>query len=421
MPSNYKYYTGLTSQLPFCSTPLRLDPYNNCAFSCSYCYASSRQGFGRQSKLKISNPETLRSRLSRISEGIIKSSVDEFMGRKVPFQLGGMSDPFGPLEEKHGITFKMLMALKDFKYPFLISTKSAMPALDKYLKVLIECDTIVRFSITAVDGALRHKIDKGCDSSEELFKAMHILSLNGVNTSLRIQPVIPGHEHSAFKLIDEAAKVGVSHISVEYLKVPIDANKKFGSDLRKIMLPNPISLYRNLNAEKQGREYILPLNYRSKYLVEMKRTANEQGMSMGFADNDLLLHSDGSSCCNGANLYLKDANYHEANVASLAKSKSVGDNIHFSDFLTRWLPEYSVSSHLNSKARIPAKDLNHEGWLGYLQKMWQGEYSLYKPDYFDGVEFSGQFDNMGLPIYVRVQSEFGRKIQSFEPRNLKTC
>ncbi|BEM13404.1 radical SAM protein [Serratia marcescens] len=413
MKKPYKYYSGITSQISFCATPLRLDSYNNCSFGCTYCYARTRQGHGREQQLQISNPQSLHDRLKRVSDGIIKSSLDEFIQRKIPFQLGGMSDPFSRYEQRAEITLEYMKILREYDYPYIISTKSALISTSKYKDALLNSNSYVRFSTTVIDAKKRKLIDKGCVGIDNLAEAAQILSTINIPTSFRLQPIIPGFESFAEEIINIAAESGVKHLSAEYLKVPMDANKKFGSNLLKIFDNTPVSKYISMGAHKVGREYTLPLEYRTTYLIEMYQYTKAKGMTFGFADNDLLLHADGASCCGASDLYLREANFFHANIPSIIKKKKINEEIYFIDFLTEWIPQRVISTYLNSKARLAIIDTSEPEWLQFLKKMWVGEQGVYNPLYFDGVSLSGKLDSNGLPIYIRTLSSFEKKLRSY--------
>lgn len=402
----YKYYAGLTSQLPFCATPLRLDSYNNCSFGCAYCFARTRQGHGRELPLQISNPENLKARLLRVSNGIINSALDEFISRRIPFQLGGMSDPFSKFELKTGTSLKMMEILKEYNYPYIISTKSNLVCSSSYTELLEGADCYVRFSTTVIDDENRNQIDRNCSPITALLKASEILNTKKIPTSFRLQPIIPGYEKNASQMISDISNSGAKHISAEYLKVPIDANLKFGKHLINIMDGGPVKNYMNLGSKKMGREISLPLKYRATYLSEMYLTAKEKGLTFGFADNDLLIHSDGSSCCGAADLYLKGATFFTANVAGVIKKKEHGEKIFFTDLLKSWLPEERISSYLNSKARIITLSNDGGEWLQYLREIWSGNLGIYTPDFFDGVISANTKDEFGMPIFIREKSSF---------------
>lgn len=406
MMSSYKYYAGLTSQVGFCATPLRLDPYNRCQFSCEYCFASTRQGFGRRGELKIGNPSTLLDRLNRVFDGKVNSALDELIEQRIPFQLGGMSDPFTKLEYTKKITLEYLKILKKFNYPVIVSTKSDDISRDEYLDVISGSNIYVRFSTTIINPKKRAKVDRGCIPIEFLAKAAKELSDLSIPVCFRFQPIIPGHEEHFSYVLELASSANVKHISAEYLKCPIDANKKFGQSLIDLLGGSPIDFYKKLGAIKQGREYALPANYRAFNLAEMAFHTRLKGLTFGFADNDLLLHSDGNACCAASNLYLKNANYFKANIVSLAKSKCIGEKLYFDDYLSNWIPKTAISTYLNSKARLPIIGTNKPEWLSYLQAMWVGKLGVYTPGYFDGIELTDEVDDYDLPVFLRTASKY---------------
>lgn len=406
MRKRYKYALSITSQLSFCSVPIRLDPYNRCQFGCGYCFASTRQGHGRTGPLQVSDSKILRARLLRVDRGDLNSALDEFIQRRIPFQLGGMADPFSGIERREKKTLGFLRVLKEFDYPFIVSTKGTLPSTPEYLDLIRGANVYVRFSTTVVSEKLKRSVDVGCPSIGDIAKSAEALTRAGVPVAFRFQPIIPGYESDAFRLIDLAASIGVKHISAEYLKVPIDADLKFGRGLISILGERPIERYISIGARKLGREYSLPLTYREQYLPEMYQYAKSKNISFGFADNDLLLHSDGSSCCSASNLYLKRAGFFTANIVSVAKQKRHGDLILFNDFYQEWMPKKPVATYLNSAARIPARESGTSDWHRYLERMWVGDYGVYSPGFFDGIEKSTQCDRSGLPIYMRSKSSF---------------
>ncbi|MDK8462021.1 hypothetical protein [Marinobacter sp. SS13-12] len=373
--------------------------------------------------LKIGNPSSLLNRLERVFDGKVCSALDELISRKVPFQLGGMSDPFTKIETRERVTLEYLKILKKFDYPVIISTKSDEIIDKKYLDVICGSNVYIRFSTTVVDYNSRKLIDRGCPELENLAEAAKVLHNEGIPVCFRCQPIIPGHEASYDYLLELACFSNVKHISAEYLKCPIDANKKFGKRLVSILDGNPIKLYRDLGSKKEGREYILPLEYRGQKLAIMANLARKNGITFGFADNDLLLNSDGNACCAASDLYLRNANYFTANIVSLAKSKFIGEKIYFSDYLKGWIPQSAISTYLNSTARIVEFDENKPEWLSYLKQMWSGQLGVFSPSYFDGVMITDEIDDHGLPVFIKTPSALQAMIdnvaEKWDPQNNK--
>ena len=151
-------------------------------------------------------------------------------------------------------------------------------------------------------------------------------------------------------------------------------------------------------------------------MISMSKQAKTLGMTFGFADNELLLHSDGNSCCSASNLYLRNANFFSANIVSLAKKKQLGEKLYFSELACQWLPEQSLASYLNSKSRLKGLQDEPVKWLSYLRKIWLGEYGQYSPLFFDGISPTGELDNFGIPIYIRDVSSFYSQLASNETR-----
>lgn len=396
---HYKHYIGITSQVPFCQVPLRLDSFNQCSFSCSYCFAKSRGGNRGDRKLQITEAENLKERLDRVEAGKIQSAVDEFLQRKIPIQFGGMTDPFSPLEIKSEISLKILNLLKLKGYPTLLSTKSELPGEDKYLAVLKDGNFLVRFSISVLPNALRGQVEKGMPAVDSILRAIGTLSAAGVSCSVRLQPVFPTYEKFAFELVSASQANGAKHVTFEYLKLPVE-------DLADPVCRIPaadgrsmISVYRDAGAERQGRELVMPTSYKLGFLSDISRFAREAALTVGFGDNEFLPFSDGNSCCNGADLYLKDATYFDANVAAVVRSKCAGEQICFDDLKSKWIPKKSVETYLNSKSRL-SNGRQKASWLDMLEHRWRTN-SIYSPSYFYGVSPTGKTDSSGLPTFYR--------------------
>ncbi|PCI54489.1 MAG: hypothetical protein COB36_09995 [Alphaproteobacteria bacterium] len=357
-------------------------------------------------RLKAGSPSKLDQRLARVAAGSQSSALDDFIGNRIPFQLGGMSDPFTKIENDEGITLQYLEILQKHHYPVVLSTKSSLVAEERYLSVLKESNAYVRFSTTVVEPSKRNLIDKGCSTMSEILVASERLAKNGIPVCFRFQPIIPGHERHARQLVENARDSGVKHISAEYLKLPLEADRNFGKDLREMLHNRPIQTYLDMNAVKVGAEYSLPLSYRADHLIELAVSSKKNGLTFGFADNDLLVHSDGNTCCSASDLYLEEAGFFNANVVSLAKSKEIGGLLEFSEFQACFLPKHRISTYLNSKSRIPLSNIEGGDWMEYLEKIWAGRHGPYPPIYFDGVEDSGKKDVLDRIIYQRTESDF---------------
>ena len=400
---HYKHYIGITSQINFCQVPLRLDTFNQCSFSCSYCFAKARGGNRGPRKLQITQASNLENRFRRIHAGCVASAVDEFLRHRIPLQLGGMTDPFSSFEQRHRATLELLRVLANQKYPTLISTKGVALVQPDYAEMLASGNFLVRFSISVVRHSDRAKIEKGTPAPDELFRVIEALTTHKINCAVRFQPVIPGHERFAFELVRNAKDAGAKHITFEYLKIPIDDLNSQICKLTNQQGERLVDFYRRLGAVRQGRELVLPAKYKTGFLAEISKFAREQRLSVDFGDNEFLPYSDGRSCCNGADLYLTNLNLFESNPASLIRRKRKHELIKFDELSVEWMPELRVNPYLNSRVRTKSEPGELQ-WHSYLRHHWRIG-AIYSPDFFHGVEFNGSHDSKGMPIFVRVQEE----------------
>ena len=102
-----------------CLYPTRLDMYGcGCQHDCQYCYAKALLGFRN-----LWNPEEPRCTDKRTAHRI----MDKLHPGEV-VRLGGMTDPFQPMEEKYRLTEWAIGELNKRRIEYLIVTKSASVA-----------------------------------------------------------------------------------------------------------------------------------------------------------------------------------------------------------------------------------------------------------------------------------------------------
>jgi hypothetical protein len=138
------------------------------------------------------------------------------------------------------------------------------------------------------------------------------------------------------------------------------------------------------------------------FLAEISRFARELELTVGFGDNEFLPYSDGRSCCNGADLYLRELNLFQSNSASLVGRKRAGELIRFDALTNEWVPKSRINTYLNSRVRTKSRGIHESEWHSYLRQHWKIG-AIYSPDFFHGVRFAGIHDNHGRPMFIRSQ------------------
>ncbi|MBN8544259.1 MAG: radical SAM protein [Alphaproteobacteria bacterium] len=396
--SSYKHSLSLTSQLFFCSIPLRLDSYNRCQFGCAFCFAKSRGGNVTKPEAESASTTAFSARLERVKDGIIKSALDEMIEQRIPIQLGGMTDPFSPWEASKGITKTILQVANKHNYPIVFSTKGTLIGDPEYLGLVKDGNYYVRISMTGAEPKLAASLEKGVSSIEERLALITKLAKSDINVSVRLQPIIPTQEPHISSLIQRIASAGAKHISVEYLKWPIEKNSNQSNALDKIM-PDGKAFYVRNGATRSGREYVLPAKYKLPHLRELKDIAEKCGLVFGYADNEFLHLNNFKSCCNAADLFLKNANFFEANLLGAIKNRSPQNKITLNSITTKWFPKNSINPYLNSTMRTNVQIQDSGDWQNIIATKWNSDTWRGGPNSFYGVEDTSELDLNGNKIY----------------------
>ena len=396
---NYRNYFTITSQLYFCSSPIRLDTYNQCQFGCVYCFSRNRMGDHTSKAVKTASHSAFEKRLCRVFQGNINSGLDEFIARRVPIQLGGLHDPFTAQEFTSQTTLNILRILRDFQYPTLISTKGRLFMAPEYSDVLKAMNVHIRLSAAGISEINRKRIDIGCDPFDETCNKIKFIKNLGLSTSLRIQPVIPGFEKDALRMTQQAAACGVSHVSYEYLKVAAESKER---ELKRLATETRVDIWKimtTLGITKIGRDYTLKREAKLQFLNSAKKLCIELGIRFGAGDTEFIHLSDGAGCCNSSEFFLNNSNQFRANFVGVLSSKKSNAKIRFDDLYREWIPEMNIHRYLttNSRSRDLRKGLS--SLLSLLAYRWNGEKGPYSPTFFHGVDWKGDYDNEGFKIY----------------------
>lgn len=156
-----------------------INPYVGCPHGCKYCYASfmkrftgHKENWGEFVDVKICEKPI---NLKKISQ-------------KTVF-LSSVTDCYNPLEEKYGVTRKILEQLVDSDCHLSISTKSKLILRDLDLLKQIK-NLSVSVSINTIDEEFRKDMDDAA-TIEERLDTLKVLHENGIHTVLFMSPIFP--------------------------------------------------------------------------------------------------------------------------------------------------------------------------------------------------------------------------------------
>ena len=168
-----------TNKSPDLGLSASINPYQGCEHGCVYCYArNSHEYWGFSAGLDFETKIIVKPEAPALLE---RELLKPGWKPKV-VMLSGNTDCYQPLENKYGITRKLLQVFNKFKNPVGIITKNALVTRDvDILSELAEMNLVhVIFSITTLQESLRRKLEPRTASAIKKLKAMEELSRKGI-------------------------------------------------------------------------------------------------------------------------------------------------------------------------------------------------------------------------------------------------
>lgn len=229
-----------------CLPKYTLNPYTGCGHRCLYCYITSYVKDAFKLRVKKINFKSLEKKIKNLKKDI-------------PFSISNSSDPYPQVEEKLGITRKILEILKVNGSKVSIITKSALVLKD--IDIIKDMKATISFTITTPDDELAKKLEPYAPSPSSRINAIKEISGYDIPICLRIDPLIP-YVNDRVDVIDDFLKEVSPYIrmvSVSTYKAKPDNFKRLSEafkDVKKIRFGRPmIRGYRYI--EKQRRLEII--------------------------------------------------------------------------------------------------------------------------------------------------------------------
>jgi DNA repair photolyase len=216
--------TNDSPDLPFeCS----LNPYRGCEHGCVYCYArptheylglSAGLDFESRIFVKEDAPELLRRELSSKS------------WRPQNVSIGGVTDPYQPIERRLELTRRCLEVFAEFRNPVSLVTKNALVTRDQdLLEELARVNACMAFiSVTTLDPELARVMEPRASAPAARLRAIEELASAGVPVGVMTAPVIPGlTDHEIPAILEAAARAGACTAGYVALRLPFGVKDLF--------------------------------------------------------------------------------------------------------------------------------------------------------------------------------------------------
>ena len=198
--------------------------YRGCVHGCTYCFARQYHeflGYGAgtdfETKLvvKVNAPEILRQELKKTRD-------------KMPhLDFSFATDPYVSLEAHYQLTRRCLEVCAEFRVPTAVITKS--PLVTRDIDVLKkQSKTSVFFSLPFLTKERSNPFEPYTPVPDARFRAMKMLSDEGITTGIGIAPVIPGYNEPDIPgLLERARECGATRAFMSMLHLDSDSIEEY--------------------------------------------------------------------------------------------------------------------------------------------------------------------------------------------------
>lgn len=310
----------LTTQYPICPVPFRMDTYQGCKFNCNYCFAryfttyarrtkeDGKVKFGSFTKLIGNDPVKFKAWLDRVMQNRVynfKKGEEVALLERLPVKIGGVADPFPPIERKYRITYRILEAFHEYDYPVSIQTKNPS-IISEYISNFDDPNWIVAVTIISLDEDFISTAEPGAPSALRRLKAVEKIAARGGKVICKIQPSIyPKIVADLPDLVAAFKDHGAYAFNTEGLKVRVVMNPEEANLFEKIgkyvthdeFGGIGIRNYYKLMGHKKESDWLLKREHRKHYTDFALELADKHRIKYFTADNFMGKIGCSGECC----------------------------------------------------------------------------------------------------------------------------
>jgi DNA repair photolyase len=210
-----------------------INPYRGCEHGCIYCFARPSHAYlGLSPGLDFESKILVKPDAARL----LRQELSKRNYHCEPIALGSNTDPYQPLERRHGVMRQILEVLAETRHPLSIVTKSALIERDlDILTTMAEQNLVsVGISITTLDKSLARTLEPRAAAPQRRLETLANLRQAGVPTMLMAAPVIPGlNDHELENIVTAAHAAGANNAAYILLRLPLEVVELFEEWLRR--------------------------------------------------------------------------------------------------------------------------------------------------------------------------------------------
>jgi len=198
-----------------------VNPYTGCAFSCSYCYASSTGEI-------VNEPINNWGNYVYVITNAVELFTKELQmwpprRRHCSIFLSSVTDAYQGVEKKYRLTRGILEVLAKETYPGPVSILTKSPLVLRDVDVLKRIPQAeVGVTVTTTDDAISKLMEVHAPSASIRIETLKKLHAQGIPTYAFVGPLLPHFRYQPEKLEElfrSLAQAGVKHLFVEHLNL----------------------------------------------------------------------------------------------------------------------------------------------------------------------------------------------------------
>jgi DNA repair photolyase len=204
-----------------------INAYRGCEHGCIYCFARPTHAY-----LDLSPGLDFETRLTYKpnAPALLEKALCNPRYRCSPIAMGTNTDPYQPLEKRHGITRALLDVMLTYRHPVSITTKGTLVLrdIDLLAELAREQLACVMISVTTLDRGLKRLLEPRTPDGDARLRVMEQLAAAGIPVGLLFAPVIPAlNDHELETIVKRAADAGATSAACILLRLPQEVGPLF--------------------------------------------------------------------------------------------------------------------------------------------------------------------------------------------------
>ncbi|MCL4485661.1 MAG: PA0069 family radical SAM protein [Nitrospirae bacterium] len=204
-----------------------LNPYRGCEHGCIYCFARPTHAYlGLSPGLDFETKIFVKEEADRLLEGELSRKGY----RCEPVALGINTDAYQPVEERLGLTRKILAVFERASHPVTLVTKSALVERDRDILASLAARNLVHvyLSLPTLNEALSRTLEPRATAPYRRLETIRTLREAGIPVGVLVAPVIPVLTDSELEgILGKAREAGAQSAGYVLLRLPLELRELF--------------------------------------------------------------------------------------------------------------------------------------------------------------------------------------------------